>query len=318
MQRKLLWWETTIHCALRLSSSPTHPSHLLLLLLFSRQKKAPQKKSAAMKERKKETFLLSPRFGRTAKWISNNALLVAGDTTVLPPYSHHLKRNKKPRQLPIEFFFPPFIAIDSLKILEISHAKNRHLGSDCRCAPATFWKMLWKKLRQQTEVHQVDKKSITGPLRHWSATNIKGKTNKLLTAALTYFPTADADEKNTPKNTQAKTQTDLFPSDPLPKNTDLASPREVEEENVLHAGRRHSLLSSPSTSRRCRLARPLSRPLRWSSLGGPTFPFDAAAAAAAAAASAAAVGWTEHRTKLKFHPHPQAISVFFIYFTYVS
>lgn len=61
--------------------------------------------------------------------------------------------------------------------------------------------MLWKKLRQQTEVHQVDKKSITGPLRHWSATNIKGKTNKLLTTALTSFPTADADEKNTPKNT---------------------------------------------------------------------------------------------------------------------
>jgi len=113
-----------------------------------------------------------------------------------------------------------------------------------------------------------------------------------------------------------KTQTDLLPSDPLPKNTDLASPREVEEENVLHAGRRPSLLSSPSTSRRCRLARPLSRPLRWSSLGGPTFPFDAAAAAAAA--SAAAVGWTEHRTNLRFHPHPQAISVFFIYFTYVS
>ncbi len=81
-------------------------------------------------------------------------------------------------------------------------------------------------------------------------------------------------------------------------------------------GQRHSLLCSPSTSRLCRLARPLSRPLRWSSLGGPTFPF--VAAAAAAAASAAAVGWTEHRTKLRFHPHPQAISVFFIYFTYVS
>jgi hypothetical protein len=34
---------------------------------------------------------------------------VAGDTTVLPPHSHHLKRNKKPRQLPIEFFFPPLL-----------------------------------------------------------------------------------------------------------------------------------------------------------------------------------------------------------------
>jgi hypothetical protein len=88
------------------------------------------------------------------------------------------------------------------------------------------------------------------------------KKNELLTTALTSFPIAAADEKNTPKNIQAKTQTDLSPSDPLPKNTDLASPREVEEENVLHAGRCHSLLSSPSTSRRCRLARPLSRPLR--------------------------------------------------------
>jgi len=77
-----------------------------IIIIIQSPKKAPQKKSATMQERKKETFLLSPRFARAAKWIYNNALLVAGDTTALPPHSHHLKRSKKLRQLPIEIFFP--------------------------------------------------------------------------------------------------------------------------------------------------------------------------------------------------------------------
>jgi hypothetical protein len=38
-----------------------------IIIIIQSPKKAPQKKSATMQERKKETFLLSPRFARAAK-----------------------------------------------------------------------------------------------------------------------------------------------------------------------------------------------------------------------------------------------------------
>lgn len=99
-----------------------HIRHTYYYYSVAKRKLHKRKVQQWKKERKKRSF--SPRFARTAKWIDNNALLVAGDTTVLPPHSHHLKRNKKLRQLPIEIFFPLYCYRESQNTRDLTRKKQ--------------------------------------------------------------------------------------------------------------------------------------------------------------------------------------------------